>query len=73
MVVQLKFVNQQNEIKILKLLRSSHVPKLFSVVFDKKRIYMVQQRAGKRTLKNFFKKYKRQIKVNKAQKPTLQN
>lgn len=53
----------KNEIKILPMLRSPHVPKLFNVVFDRHCIYMVQQCAGKRTLKNFFKRYKSQIQV----------
>lgn len=48
---------------ILTELESRHVPALHDVLFDKQRIYMVQQRAGKRTLKAFLKKYRAQITV----------
>lgn len=51
------------EVYALKYLESRFTPKLFDVVMDKDRIYMVQQRAGKRTLKSFVNKYKSKITV----------
>lgn len=55
---------RKNEVHILNLLESRYVPKLFNVCFDKQRIYMIQQKAGKRTLKAFLKKYQDQITVS---------
>lgn len=52
------------EVYALKYLESRFTPKLYDVVMDKDRIYMVQQRAGKRTLKSFVNKYKSKITVN---------
>ena len=45
------------------MLESKYVPKLYNVCFDPERIYMIQQKAGKRTLKAFLKKYHQQITV----------
>lgn len=51
------------EVYALKYLESRFTPKLYDVVMDKERIYMVQERAGKRTLKSFVNKYKAKITV----------
>ena len=51
------------EVYALKYLESRFTPKLYDVMMDKDRIYMVQERAGKRTLKSFVNKYKAKITV----------
>lgn len=51
------------EVHVLGLLKSKFTPKLFNVLMDKEKIYMVMEKAGKRTLKSFLSKYKEQISV----------
>lgn len=63
----------KNEITILNVLESKHVPRLYNVYFDREQIYMVQQRAGKRTLKAFLKKYEDQITVGLTRHATSRN
>lgn len=53
----------QSEVYLLKKLKSRHIPRLFGVFFDSKRIYIAQELAGKRHLKAFYHRYRTQITV----------
>jgi hypothetical protein len=50
-------------VNILKKLKSDYIPVLYKVLVEKEKIHMIQQRAGKYTLKQFASKYKKYLTV----------
>jgi hypothetical protein len=49
--------NSENEIAIQHKLNSSHVPVLYRVFYNKECLFMMEQRAGNKTLGSFLNKY----------------
>ena len=50
-------IKKKNEIKSLKKLKSKYVPKLFRVLYNESNLFLIEEKAGRQTLKKFIKKY----------------